>query len=87
MKNSVQAALLLGIALIGVLIGMSVSDLLSEKPDCASVERQQLALQRCLQYRPTCESVTTEDFVVYYDNKDWLDANCPAHSGDGFLSQ
>lgn len=54
---------------------------------CKSVALEQKALEICLKYRPTCESVTIEDFVVYYDNKDWLDAICPANSGDGFLSQ
>lgn len=57
------------------------------KRTCASAAAENKALEHCLKFRPTCEAVTTDDFIKYYDNKDWLAANCPVESGDGFLSQ
>lgn len=54
---------------------------------CESAALENRALEMCLKHRPTCEAVTTDDFIKFYRNRDWLDANCPADSGDGFLSQ
>ena len=75
----------------GILAGWIVGEkFLEYQPGqctCGTAKAENRALEQCLKFRPSCEGVTTEQFVVYYDNKDWLDANCPAHSGDGFLSQ
>ncbi len=54
---------------------------------CERIELEQKAFKVCLQYRPTCESVTVEKFIEYYDDKNWLAENCSANRGDAFLSQ
>jgi hypothetical protein len=57
------------------------------EPTCEYIELKQKAFEMCLRHRPTCAEVTVEDFIAYYEQKNWLDAHCPANSGDGFLSQ
>ena len=55
---------------------------------CESVLRERIAFQQCLRHQPACSHAGVESFIRYYDNRDWLRANCPdTDSGDGFLSQ
>ena len=55
---------------------------------CESAQRERIAFQQCLRHQPACSHAGVESFMRYYDNRDWLRANCPdTDSGDGFLSQ
>jgi hypothetical protein len=78
---------------VGVIFGWFLSMLVlmlwhenEPTPTCERVALKQKALQMCLKYPTTCISVTIDDFVVYYDNRDWLESNCPANNDDGFQS-
>ena len=69
---------------IGFMIGLPDEP----KRTCETVERDQLAFQQCLRYQPGCEHAGLPEFQQYFENRDWLEANCPeSDSGDGFLSQ
>ena len=56
------------------------------RPTCEQVETEMFAFQQCLKYAPSCGTRSVEDFIWYYENKNWAQENCP-DSGDGFLSQ
>ena len=72
---------------VGIFVGWGL-DYAPDDRTCESAARHNLALRQCLEFRPSCTSATVEDFVVYHDNKDWIEANCPrSYSGDDFLSQ
>ena len=46
------------------------------KPTCEQVALEIKALEICLKYRPTCDAITVEKFVKYYQNKDWMQLHC-----------
>jgi len=79
---------------VGIVIGSIIASVtwyaaISAKPlpTCTSVHLEQLAFTQCLKMRPACSSVTVDDFIKYQENKNWLEGECPALSGDDFLSQ
>jgi hypothetical protein len=78
---------LMVVAFLGGILAATLQHISDPERTCESVDREQFAFRQCMELRPHCESIGVEDFVVYYENKDWLDANCPTHSGDGYLSQ
>ena len=84
------AALIMAALVVVFTFGMWVGTKL-EDPDertCESVELYQRAFAQCLRHAASCETRTVPHFVTYYENKNWLAANCPpTDSGDGFLSQ
>lgn len=53
---------------------------------CEQVQMEMFAFQQCLKYAHSCGTREVEDFIWYYENKNWVQENCP-DSGDGFLSQ
>ena len=77
---------------LGLVAGVSLHFGITYQPaperTCETAQRENLALEQCLRYRPSCTSVEVSDFERYHSNKDWIAEHCPAtDSGDGFLSQ
>ena len=81
---SYSVGIVIGALVIGIMWWTSEPNMPPRERTCRSVYIERMALEQCLKHRPTCESVTVEDFTRHYDNKDWEQEHCPDSAG-GFL--
>lgn len=87
MNRQTLTAFLTGAGLVLLIVLLAAPVPFQSRRTCESVEIENRSLEQCLRHRPTCESVTIQSFIDYYDNENWANKHCSADSGGGFLSQ
>lgn len=82
----VLAMLLAGIA--GWLFSEHVIEPAQTRRTCETAAVEKFAFEQCLKYQPACQIQDGRQAMIdYYENKNWIAANCATDSAGGFLPE